>query len=190
MTDKSPAELSEDVEDLRATVHELAAQLQDTTERLEALRELSGDTPADSGSDDNTNKTDDGTYPAPPLILRLPAGEYDAELMQLDAWVRYVLVPNYCNEITSSSTWCSKWWAHPQAITRLHALWIAWQELTTPEAGGWTGPSIWHRDHLDPCLAALRSPSGPFAACMTTPDTEQHAVLDVPPAVPVLPGSQ
>lgn len=179
----APDTLSEDVADLRAIVHALAEQLQDNTKQLEALRETPQGEHEPEGDGDG-EKADDGKHVAPPLILRLPADEYDAELVQLDAWVRYVLVPNYCNEITSNAPWCARWWEHPQAIARLHALWTAWQELTTPEAGGWTGPSVWHRDHLDPCMAALRSPSGPFAACMTT-ESPQHHVLPVLPVDPV-----
>lgn len=44
--------------------------------------------------------------------------------------------------------------------------WLAWQELTDPATCGYTGPSVWHRDHLDPCLRELRASSGPFAGCV------------------------
>ncbi|GAA2105624.1 DUF4913 domain-containing protein [Streptomyces albiaxialis] len=194
MTEETPASVTEDVEDLRATVHALAAQLQDNTEKLGALIDFGaaggeGDAhepPSPDGEDTKEKKgKGSGKPPAPPLILRLSPDEFDAELQQLDQWVRYVLVPTYLNEITSYAPWCSRWWEHPQAVARLHALWIAWQELTTPEAGGWTGPSVWHRDHLDPCLAALRSPGGPLTACMTTPDHRQHEHTHAPPVDPV-----
>ncbi|MFB7356113.1 DinB/UmuC family translesion DNA polymerase [Streptomyces gardneri] len=45
-----------------------------------------------------------------------------------------------------------------RAIARLHALWLAWQELTDPATCGYTGPSVWHRDHLDPCPLSSASP--------------------------------
>ncbi|MGA5425145.1 DUF4913 domain-containing protein [Streptomyces lavendulocolor] len=48
---------------------------------------------------------------------------------------------------------------------RLHALWLAWQELTDPATCGYTGPSVWHRDHLDPCMRELRPSNSPFAGC-------------------------
>ncbi|WP_329125106.1 DUF4913 domain-containing protein [Streptomyces sp. NBC_01353] len=54
---------------------------------------------------------------------------------------------------------------HPVAIARLHALWLAWQELTDPATCGYTGPSAWHRDHYDPCRRELRNAAGPFSGC-------------------------
>ncbi|MFF7130481.1 DUF4913 domain-containing protein [Streptomyces sp. NPDC008240] len=51
------------------------------------------------------------------------------------------------------------------AIARLHACWLAWQELTAPASCGYTGPNVWHRDHLDPCMRELRGPQGPFEGC-------------------------
>jgi hypothetical protein len=56
----------------------------------------------------------------------------------------------------------------------LHALWLAWQELADPEAGGWTGPSTWHRDHLDPTLRELRAHDGPLWRCMSDPAKDRH----------------
>ncbi|MGK5632603.1 DUF4913 domain-containing protein [Streptomyces sp. URMC 123] len=124
---------------------------------------------------------------APPLILKLDGDTHDAELAALALWVEYVLAGCYLTEVSAAAPWCARWFEHPQAVARLHALWLAWQELTTPEAGGYTGPSIWHRDHLDPCMAYLRSPSGPFAACMTHPERPQHTVLPQPPVEPLPP---
>ncbi len=151
-----PATLMEDVADLRATVNELAAQLQDTTARVgfvldrETVGEAGQEEPEPGQVSGQATGESEGKPPAPPLILRLPAHEFETELTALDAWVKHVLAPNYLNEVTSQAPWCARWWEHPQAVARLHALWVAWQELTTPEAGGWTGPSVWHRDHLDP----------------------------------------
>ncbi|MFQ6197747.1 DUF4913 domain-containing protein [Streptomyces sp. NPDC000405] len=172
-----PTALAEDVEDLRATVHALAAQLEDTHRLAENLRDAvpaTEDTAAETGGGKREKP------PIPPLILRLDETTYDAELTALGVWVRYVLAECYLTEVSSSAPWCQQWYEHPQAVARLHALWLAWQELTTPETGGYTGPSSWHRDHLDPCIANLRSPSGPFAACMTNPDRPQHTVLQQP----------
>ncbi|MFD0145405.1 MULTISPECIES: DUF4913 domain-containing protein [unclassified Streptomyces] len=42
----------------------------------------------------------------------------------------------------------------------------AWQELTDPATCDYTGPSTWHRDHLDPCMRELRPSNGPFADCI------------------------
>ncbi|MFI8200406.1 DUF4913 domain-containing protein [Streptomyces sp. NPDC085942] len=58
------------------------------------------------------------------------------------------------------------WFKHNVAVARLHAAWLAWQELTDPATCGYTGPSVWHRDHLDPVLRELRGSSNPFAGCV------------------------
>lgn len=107
----------------------------------------------------------------------------------LAEWVANLLVPTYLSEVSSSATWCASWWAHPAAVARLHAAWLAWQELTDPETCGRTGPSVWHRDHLDPMVAQLRDASGPFGGCMTNPDRSQHTDLPSPPVL-ALPGAR
>ncbi|MDI3101856.1 DUF4913 domain-containing protein [Streptomyces sp. AN-3] len=76
-----------------------------------------------------------------------------------------MLVPGYLAEPSADARWCHLWFEHPVAVARLHACWLAWQELTDPATCGYTGPSVWHRDHLDPCLRELRDSSGPFAGC-------------------------
>jgi len=75
--------------------------------------------------------------------------------------------------------WCPQWWRHPEAVARLHGLWLARQQLTATEAG-LVGASTWHRDHLDQALVHLRAPDGPFAACTTSPARPTHRVLAAP----------
>jgi hypothetical protein len=113
----------------------------------------------------------------PTFILHLKAGSpaEDAELDQLIKWVHDLLVPSYVTTVSSTRTWCTRWWEHPTARARLHALWLAWQELTIPAAGH-TGPSVWHRDHLDPAMGELRSPDGPFRRCMLDVEHPEHAL--------------
>ncbi|GGV18264.1 hypothetical protein GCM10010260_67550 [Streptomyces filipinensis] len=85
-------------------------------------------------------------------------------MRNLALWVADLLLPVYGREVTSQQPWCSRWWEHLEAVARLHALWLAWQEYTDPAAGV-SGPALWHRDHLGPVLSELRSPTGPFAGC-------------------------
>ncbi|WP_443079033.1 DUF4913 domain-containing protein [Streptosporangium sp. NBC_01495] len=99
------------------------------------------------------------------------------ELQLLAIWVHELLVPVYIGEPTPSWPWCSHWWEHHEVTARLHALWMAWQELTTPAVGGYTGPSTWHDQHLEPTLAILRSPEGPLAGCTTDPDRTRHRLV-------------
>ncbi|WP_260605454.1 DUF4913 domain-containing protein [Streptomyces sp. WAC01280] len=62
------------------------------------------------------------------------------------------------------------------------ALWLAWQELTDPATCGYTVPSVWHRDHLDPCMAQLRSSSGPFAGCTKNEHQVEHRLPSIVPS--------
>jgi hypothetical protein len=173
---RTPEQLAEDVADLTATVNGLASQLKVTQRLAESLQQPGAAAVPTADSDDQEQPA------APPLILKLSGEEYDQELAALAIWVEYVLVPVYLGEVSSVAPWCSQWYDHPQAVARLHALWLAWQELTTPQAGGYTGPSVWHRDHLDPTIAQLRSPQGPFATCTTNPNRPNHS-LPPPPSV-------
>ena len=59
--------------------------------------------------------------------------------------------------------WCPQWWAHPEALSRLYALWRAWETLRIADPD--TGMSTWWRDHLDPHLTALTAGHGPFTRC-------------------------
>jgi hypothetical protein len=61
-------------------------------------------------------------------------------------------------------TWCPQWWRHAEAISRLEALWRAWEHLRLDPA---TGMSVWFRDHADPHMAVLLDADGPFKGCST-----------------------
>ncbi|MER5780310.1 DUF4913 domain-containing protein [Streptomyces mobaraensis] len=118
-------------------------------------------------------------YPVAPFVLCLEGEEQRVAMAGLVDWVSGLLLPVYGREVTSRSPWCPRWWEHAEAIAQLHALWLAWQELTGPN-GGLTGPAMWHRDYLAPTMQTLRDPDGPFAGCRagghrpkTTPAVEQ-----------------
>ncbi|MDX2624058.1 DUF4913 domain-containing protein [Streptomyces sp. WI03-5b] len=117
--------------------------------------------------------------PASVFIVALGGETYAVELAALSDWVNYLFLPIYGREISTSRPWCAQWHEHPEAVARLHALWLAWQQFTDTEAG-LSGPSTWHRDHLDQTLAHLRAPDGPFAACTTNPNRPNHRVLSTP----------
>jgi hypothetical protein len=82
---------------------------------------------------------------------------------------------------TAGLNWCPHWWAHPEAISRLYALWRAWETLRVSDPQ--TGMSIWWRDHLDPHLNALTNEYGPFGRCHPDKHTEPKP-LPVEPAPP------
>ncbi|MEU0447538.1 DUF4913 domain-containing protein [Streptomyces tendae] len=124
--------------------------------------------------------------PASVFILALGGEAYAVELAALSDWVNHLFLPVYGREISTSRPWCAQWHEHPEAVARLHALWLAWQQFTDTEAG-LSGPSTWHRDHLDQTLAHLRAPDGPFAACTTSASRPNHRVLATPaPEQPVV----
>lgn len=105
-------------------------------------------------------------------IVGEPPALYYASLPE---FVAELLIPMYRRSLNSQDvTWCAQWWRHAEAITRLDALWRAWEHLRLDPA---TGISVWLRDHLDHHMAILLSVDGPFKGC--TPD--QHAKRPVPP---------
>ncbi|MGO1854007.1 MAG: DUF4913 domain-containing protein [Microbacteriaceae bacterium] len=80
----------------------------------------------------------------------------------LDAWFSDFLAHVYARDLGQSRVWCPEWWLHPEAVYRLDALWRSWEHL---RLDGALGPSVWLRDHLDPHMAQLMSPDGPFKGC-------------------------
>ncbi|MFE0453079.1 DUF4913 domain-containing protein [Streptomyces sp. NPDC058914] len=159
-----PIGLFQDVEDLKAQVARLAAEVTRLTEAAAEVEVPADDTTDTGEAPGEADEEDEWKFP--PFILLLDAPEYDDELRALVEWVEGVLVPGYLAEPSSDARWCHLWFEHPVAVARLHACWLAWQELTDPATCGYTGPSVWHRDHLDPCLRELRASAGPFAGCV------------------------
>lgn len=135
--------------------------------------------PADGAPAAGAADPEQADGPASVFILALGGEAYAVELAALSDWVNYLLLPVYGREISTNRPWCAQWHEHPEAVARLHALWLAWQQFTDTEAG-LSGPSTWHRDHLDQALVHLRAPDGPFAACTTSANRPNHRVLATP----------
>lgn len=175
-----PVGLFQDLEDLKAQVARLTAQVQALTEGSGAeLGESSAETEPDVGEEP---VADEDEWQFPPFILLLDPPLYDDELRALIEWVEGVLVPGYLAEPSADARWCHLWFEHPVAVARLHACWLTWQELTDPASCGYTGPSVWHRDHLDPCLRELRGPTGPFAGCTKNEHQVNHRLPGTVPS--------
>ncbi|MGW3360573.1 DUF4913 domain-containing protein [Streptomyces bungoensis] len=138
--------------------------------------------PKPRGADEEGGGVAEDEWQSPPFILLLDSPEYDEELRALIEWVEGVLVPGYLAEPSADARWCHLWYEHPVAVARLHACWLAWQELTDPATCGYTGPSVWHRDHLDPCLRELRGSQGPFEGCTKNGHQVQHRMPDLVPS--------
>lgn len=58
--------------------------------------------------------------------------------------------------------WCAEWYRHPQALSRLDAIWRAWEHLRQDPA---LGIANWWLHYADPTMRALMDPHGPFARC-------------------------
>ena len=80
----------------------------------------------------------------------------------LDAWVEDWLASAGRRMLRNSVKWCPSWWAHPEAVARLGALWAAW-EVAYAEGGG--SMSQWWVYHFDSHWPALSDAQGPFAGC-------------------------
>jgi hypothetical protein len=80
----------------------------------------------------------------------------------VEAWVTGQFLPMFRRPLGGEYRWCRQWWQHAEAITRLTALWHAWETLRLQPG---TGMAIWLRDHLDHHLPVLLGRNGPFAAC-------------------------
>ncbi|MFE5908702.1 DUF4913 domain-containing protein [Streptomyces wedmorensis] len=181
-----------DLDDLVATVARLVAESRKQGETLALLTDDSPPSRDDEGREAEHGAAEGSVAasaaaepgvsqegPASIFILALDGQAYVEELAALARWVHHLLLPVYGREITTGRPWCQQWQEHPEAVARLHALWLAWQQLTDAEAG-LTGPATWHRDHLDPTLLQLRTPDGPFGACTTSPTRPNHRLLASP----------
>ena len=118
-------------------------------------------------------------------------GEPLAELVfpDTEAFVRDYLAVTYRRPLDGgrTATWCPQWWAHPEAVLRLEALWRSWEYLRTDPA---LGMSVWLRDHADHHMPVLFDPAGPFKGC--TPDKghgDRLLPLPLTPAPPQPSGS-
>ncbi|GII56094.1 hypothetical protein Pth03_44830 [Planotetraspora thailandica] len=98
----------------------------------------------------------------------------------VEEWVTDRFVPMYRRTLGGEFRWCAQWWKHAEAISRLTALWHAWEALRL-EAG--TGMGVWYRDHLDHQLPILLGPRGPFYQCSEDEHLEPH-LATVEPAPP------
>lgn len=99
--------------------------------------------------------------------------EADAEVPKpayrsLETWVDEYFTVVFARPVGGEIRWCSQWGEHPEALTRLEALWRAWETLRLDPN---LGIATWLTNYLDPQLVALTSRAGTFAQC--TPD--RHA---------------
>lgn len=95
----------------------------------------------------------------------------------LEDWLQGYFLPMFRRTLGGEYRWCHQWWQHAEAISRLTALWHAW-EVFRLQPG--TGIATWYRDHLDHQLPILLGNRGPFYQCSETTHREPHQAEAVP----------
>ena len=73
-----------------------------------------------------------------------------------------LLVALFARSVGGEIRWCNQWQEHPEALTRLEALWRSWEALRLDTA---LGVATWLTSYLDPQLATLFGRSGTFTQC-------------------------
>jgi hypothetical protein len=141
--------------------------------------------------------------PAPPPAEQPPAEQPPAghppaepvprpDLATVHAWVDRHIAPLVRKTTTTGEgggiRWCRDWTRHFDAVERLTALYLAYQQFSADSAPAWR--SVFLRDHLDPHLATLTSPYGPFHACTPRRHSDTTEPLGHLAAAAPEPGSQ
>lgn len=165
--------LPDDIEDLKAMVLSLNAVVEAQHRQLQhaALRATESSLGLENVSDADLSDS--------PFILTFTPDACARELTRLTEWVDKFLLPTYGREISANRPWCQHWPEHPEAVARLHALWLAYGQHADSSAGP-SGMAVWHRDILDHTMPQLRAPDGPFAACSTREGQGGHRLLAPP----------
>lgn len=97
----------------------------------------------------------------------------------VQSWVENLYVVTFIRVDNQQLRWCASWWAHPEAIIRLSALWQTW-EIARLVVG--TGMADWLRNNLDSLAPVLHSGSGPFASCTPDKHSDQKPMPVTKPA--------
>jgi hypothetical protein len=56
----------------------------------------------------------------------------------VEDWVTGYFLPMFRRTLGGEFRWCAQWWRHSEAISRLGALWHAWEVLRLPPGTGIT----------------------------------------------------
>ncbi|MCW2131202.1 DUF4913 domain-containing protein [Arthrobacter sp. VKM Ac-2550] len=65
-------------------------------------------------------------------------------------------LPTYVRSVTGKTAkWCTEWYFHPEAVSRVAAVWRSWEHLRLDPA---TVMSVWWRDHADHHMRVLPDP--------------------------------
>lgn len=125
-----------------------------------------------AGEEPAEAETSDVEEPPPPLLY------YGS----VDEFVRVYLRHMYRRPINGRQRrWAASWWQYPEAVARLEALWLSWEEL---RRSGPLGASVWWKDHADYHMAMLMDSDGPFYDAADGDDNRTSAGAPLPYARP------
>ncbi len=81
----------------------------------------------------------------------------------VELFVEKFVLPNWIHKYVANRVhWCAQWWEHAEAITRLEAIWEAFEVMRLQPAPSF---STWMRDHFDTHMRTLTDPEGVFFDC-------------------------
>lgn len=115
---------------------------------------------------DFSSEFDDGFGDGSGPDVKPPAADEPTELVFSNPleFFTNVLGPSYVREVNGGSeyVWCPQWYKHVEGLSRVEAMWRAWEHL---RGDGAFGMSIWWLNHADPHMRVLMAPNGPFKKC-------------------------
>lgn len=130
-------------------------------------------------TDDDLDDFDDFDPPEPDdARASEAAGGAGTHYADVYEFVHEFLIHIYARRVSRQNSrfrWCAQWYLHPEAVSRLEALWKAFEHLRQDPT---LGPATWWRDYTDPTMLALTASDGTFAEC----SADTHAI---PPSLPV-----
>lgn len=148
---------------LRAAAAETLAQAERTRDRAAAdVEQIAREVDAAKANAAQETKDEKESQPLPGEAA---AAQEESPLVYQSAeeFLHEHLLPLYNRIIDPrNGKWCRQWFLHPEAVSRVEALWRAWEHFRLDPA---TGMSVWWRDHADPHMAVLLSQKGPFHPC-------------------------
>jgi hypothetical protein len=105
------------------------------------------------------------------------ANDAGRQFESLHHWFNGWLATHYARPLdTGGRVWCPHWHEHPEAVSRLTALWLEWERAAAGDGRGMAG---WWLSYCDPTMAVLLDPDGPFTDCRRG-HVAQTAVLPIP----------
>jgi len=161
--DQTPAPEDTELAALRLLVQHQAADLQMVAEAIDEMETAFRALPAATATPPSPATAEPG--------LEDPgsASPTPFDFVSLYTWVHIHVATITERKVSKGSSesgtavrWCTRWYEHDDAVTRLEALRRAWEEhVVQPGAA----MSSWYLHHFDPHIGVLTSAGGPFWQC-------------------------